>query len=84
MCLCPNEDDVYPVVVAKNPKLDERTSATPAIADDTLYVRTEKHLYAFSDEKLSRAAANRSFFTAGLGCCPPRHRLTRSALLQRG
>ncbi|MEX2121345.1 MAG: PQQ-binding-like beta-propeller repeat protein [Pirellulales bacterium] len=38
-----------PVVVAKNPKLDERTAATPAIADDTLYVRTEKHLYAFAE-----------------------------------
>ena len=40
-----------PEVVAKNPKLGERTSATPAIADDTLYVRTEKHLYAFSAKK---------------------------------
>jgi outer membrane protein assembly factor BamB len=40
-----------PVVVARNPKLDERTSATPAIADDTLYVRTEKHLYAFAEPK---------------------------------
>ncbi|MCI0461237.1 MAG: PQQ-binding-like beta-propeller repeat protein [Gemmataceae bacterium] len=37
-----------PVVVAKNPKLGERVAATPAIADDTLYVRTEKHLYAFA------------------------------------
>jgi outer membrane protein assembly factor BamB len=40
-----------PVVVAKNPKLDERTAATPALADDTLYVRTEKHLYAFAEKK---------------------------------
>jgi outer membrane protein assembly factor BamB len=40
-----------PEVVAKNPKLDERTAATPAIADDTLYLRTEKHLYAFADQK---------------------------------
>jgi outer membrane protein assembly factor BamB len=40
-----------PVVAAKNPKLGERTAATPAIADDTLYVRTEKHLYAFSAKK---------------------------------
>jgi outer membrane protein assembly factor BamB len=40
-----------PEVVSKNPKLGERTSATPAIADNTLYVRTEKHLYAFSSEK---------------------------------
>ena len=35
-------------VVARNPKLGERVLATPAIADDTLYVRTEKHLYAFA------------------------------------
>ena len=34
-------------VVAENPPLNERTAATPAIADDTLYVRTDKHLYAF-------------------------------------
>lgn len=34
-------------VVAKNPKLDGRIAATPAIADDTLYIRTDKHLYAF-------------------------------------
>jgi outer membrane protein assembly factor BamB len=40
-----------PVVVAKNPKLGERTAASPAIADDTVYVRTEKHLYAFAGEK---------------------------------
>jgi outer membrane protein assembly factor BamB len=39
------------VVVAKNPKLGERTAATPAIADDTLYIRTEKHLYAFAEMK---------------------------------
>lgn len=38
-----------PVVVAKNPKLNERTAATPAIADDTLYVRTAEHLYAFAE-----------------------------------
>jgi outer membrane protein assembly factor BamB len=37
-----------PEVVAKNPKLDERAGATPAIADDTLYMRTDKHLYAFA------------------------------------
>jgi outer membrane protein assembly factor BamB len=36
-------------VVAKNPKLAERVSATPAIADDTLYVRTAGHLYAFAE-----------------------------------
>ena len=40
-----------PEVVAKNPKLGERVAATPAIADDTLYVRTEKHLYAFAEKK---------------------------------
>jgi len=38
-------------VLAMNPKLDERTAATPAIADDTLYVRTAKHLYAFAEKK---------------------------------
>jgi outer membrane protein assembly factor BamB len=36
-----------PKVVAQNPPLAERTAATPAIADDTLYVRTAQHLYAF-------------------------------------
>lgn len=36
-----------PKTVAENPPLGERTAATPAIADDTLYVRTDKHLYAF-------------------------------------
>jgi outer membrane protein assembly factor BamB len=40
-----------PEVVAKNEKLGERIAATPAIADDTLYVRTEKHLYAFAEKK---------------------------------
>jgi outer membrane protein assembly factor BamB len=40
-----------PTVVAKNPKLGERTAATPAIADETLYVRTEGHLYAFGEKK---------------------------------
>ena len=39
-------------VVAKNPPLGERTAATPAIADDTLYVRTAEHLYAFADEEV--------------------------------
>jgi outer membrane protein assembly factor BamB len=37
-------------VVAENPPLEERTAATPAIADDTLYVRTEKYLYAFAEK----------------------------------
>ena len=40
-----------PEVVAKNPKLGERVAATPAIADDTLYVRTAGHLYAFAATK---------------------------------
>jgi outer membrane protein assembly factor BamB len=40
-----------PVVAARNPKLGERVAATPAIADDTLYVRTDKHLYAFAEGK---------------------------------
>jgi outer membrane protein assembly factor BamB len=35
-------------VVAKNPPLGERTAATPAIADNTLYLRTAEHLYAFA------------------------------------
>lgn len=40
-----------PEVVAKNPPLGERVAATPAIADDTLYVRTAGHLYAFGVKK---------------------------------
>jgi outer membrane protein assembly factor BamB len=40
-----------PEVVAKNPELGERVAATPAIADDTLYVRTAKYLYAFAEKK---------------------------------
>jgi outer membrane protein assembly factor BamB len=39
-----------PEVVAKNPPLGERISATPAIADNTIYIRTAEHLYAFSDD----------------------------------
>jgi outer membrane protein assembly factor BamB len=38
-------------VVAKNPALGERVAATPAIADDALYVRTDKHLYAFAESQ---------------------------------
>lgn len=38
-------------VVATNPKLGGRVSATPAIADNTLYVRTDGHLYAFAEKK---------------------------------
>jgi len=37
-----------PKVVAQNPPLGERTAATPAIADNTLYLRTAGHLYAFA------------------------------------
>jgi outer membrane protein assembly factor BamB len=33
-----------------NPKLGERTAGTPAIADDALYIRTDKHLYAFAEK----------------------------------
>jgi outer membrane protein assembly factor BamB len=40
-----------PEVVAKNPKLGERTAATPAIVGDTLYVRTAKTLWAFAEKK---------------------------------
>ena len=40
-----------PEVVATNPKLGERTAATPAIADDTLFVRTALHLFAFAEAK---------------------------------
>lgn len=38
-------------VVAKNPKLGERVAATPAIADDTIYIRTAGHIYAFAVKK---------------------------------
>jgi len=37
-----------PEVVAENPPLGERVAATPAIADNTFYIRTEGHLYAFA------------------------------------
>jgi outer membrane protein assembly factor BamB len=36
-------------IVSQNPALGERVAATPAIADDTLYVRTSGHLYAFAE-----------------------------------
>jgi outer membrane protein assembly factor BamB len=42
---------VVPKVVAENPKLNESVAATPAIADDSLYVRTARHLYAFAVQK---------------------------------
>jgi outer membrane protein assembly factor BamB len=38
-------------IVAKNPKLGERTVATPAIARGTFYLRTDAHLYAFEETK---------------------------------
>src|SRR5262245_14500805 len=40
-----------PIVITKNPKLGARVAATPAIADDTLYIRTDKHLIAFAESK---------------------------------
>ena len=40
-----------PDVVVKNPKLGEKTAATPAIVGDTLYVRTAKTLWAFAEKK---------------------------------
>jgi len=40
-----------PEVVATNPKLGERVGATPAIAGDTIYIRTAGHLYAFSEKQ---------------------------------
>jgi len=36
-----------PEVVAENPPLGERVGATPAIADNTIYIRTAGFLYAF-------------------------------------
>jgi outer membrane protein assembly factor BamB len=39
-----------PEELVQNPPLGERVAATPAIADDTLYVRTEGHLYAFGEQ----------------------------------
>ena len=40
-----------PEVVVMNPALGERVAATPAIADNVIYIRTEKHLYAFAEKK---------------------------------
>lgn len=40
-----------PEVAARNPALGERVAATPALADDTLYLRTESHLYAFGERQ---------------------------------
>jgi outer membrane protein assembly factor BamB len=39
-----------PEVVASNPPLGERVGATPAIAGNTLYIRTAGHLYAFAEK----------------------------------
>ncbi len=39
-----------PEVVAENQPLGERVAATPAIADNTLYVRTAGHLSAFASQ----------------------------------
>jgi outer membrane protein assembly factor BamB len=39
-----------PEVVARNPPLGEQVAATPAIAASVLYLRTDKHLYAFADK----------------------------------
>lgn len=39
------------LVVVTSAILGERTAATPAIADDTLFMRTEQHLYAFAERK---------------------------------
>jgi outer membrane protein assembly factor BamB len=38
-----------PTVAARNPELKERVAATPAIADNVIYVRTAGHLYAFAE-----------------------------------
>lgn len=35
-------------LVKKNPPLGERVCATPAIADNTIFIRTAAHLYAFA------------------------------------
>jgi outer membrane protein assembly factor BamB len=40
-----------PEVVARNPKLGERVTATPAIADNTIYIRTATMLYAFAEKR---------------------------------
>jgi outer membrane protein assembly factor BamB len=40
-----------PERVARNPKFGERVTATPAIADNTIYLRTATKLYAFTEKK---------------------------------
>lgn len=39
-----------PEIVSKNPKLGEKVAATPAIAENTIYLRTAGHLYAFREK----------------------------------
>jgi outer membrane protein assembly factor BamB len=39
-----------PEIVARNPKLGERAAATPALVDNTLYLRTATKLYAFAEK----------------------------------
>jgi outer membrane protein assembly factor BamB len=36
--------------VLANNKLKERIGASPVAVDDVLYIRTDKHLYAFRDQ----------------------------------
>jgi outer membrane protein assembly factor BamB len=43
--------ETSPEAVTKNPKLGERVFATPAIADNTLFVRSAKSLWAFQEKK---------------------------------
>jgi outer membrane protein assembly factor BamB len=40
-----------PERLVKNPKFGERVTATPAIADDTIYLRTASKLYAFAEKE---------------------------------
>jgi outer membrane protein assembly factor BamB len=40
-----------PEVLASNPKLGERVAATPALADNAIYIRTAGKLYAFAEGK---------------------------------
>lgn len=55
--LCGQDKSVVVVKAGDSPdkvcstKLDDRIMATPAIADDTIYVRTGKTLYAFAEKK---------------------------------
>jgi outer membrane protein assembly factor BamB len=55
--LCGLDKSVIVLKAGKSPtvvhrtKLDDRIAATPAIADDTLYIRTGKTLFAFAEKK---------------------------------